>query len=663
MTTLAVARGPRRVLSTLDDACRNMRVAQEVVSGRFTMAGTTLALGLEPDWRRDPCPADKEWRVDWVKFYYGLDLAHAFGVTRDRRYLQTWEDLVREFMAQRAPGSDETEVVARRIRNWIYAWNRFEAAAGQVEPSVAAAMVEYMWREVAFVRDHLSAERNHRTLELYALLVAAVAFPDRDREHALRTFAFDQLHANLLEDIRSDGVHREASIHYHCIALRSWLGAMEHARCLGVTLPPSYAARLSAACEFAAHAHRPDGCIPACSDADVTSYRDVLLRAAALFNRPDWRWVATLGREGTPPARGSASFPCGGYYTQRSGWGGDARAFGDERYLIFDCGPLGDGGHGHYDLLSVEVFALQQPLLVDPGRFTYSESGENWRRWFKGTAAHNTVLVDGRDQTPYARRKPKGPAAAGRLLARASAPGLDMLTGEASSPVYEATHTRTVLFVADEYWIVVDQLAGRRPHAYQLRWHLSPHAGAGLAVDAVQPGLVRARGVTLAFAPVRAVRVEPGWYAPQYGVRHPAPVVVVDAHAQTTSFVTVIDPRSSDTSRSPLRVGFVSCGDGPAGRSVLEVRGVGASGADSDLITWSTERNFLELAAFRGMARVAWTRRDAQDRALRFAAADVSDGTWRYRDRLEAIGPGGAPAMWVTWDAARALLTTGRSLA
>jgi hypothetical protein len=46
---------------------------------------------------------------------------------------------------------------------------------------------------------------------------------------------------------------------------------------------------------------------------------------------------------------------------------------------------------------------------VDPGRYTYSEAGEvNWRVHFRGTAAHNTVCVDGRNQTRYAPKADQG---------------------------------------------------------------------------------------------------------------------------------------------------------------------------------------------------------------------------------------------------------------
>jgi hypothetical protein len=69
---------------------------------------------------------------------------------------------------------------------------------------------------------------------------------------------------------------------------------------------------------------------------------------------------------------------------------------------VFDCGPLGEGNHGHFDALSFELAAHGRSLIVDPGRYTYSEAGDiNWRVHFRGTAAHNTVCVDGRHQTCY----------------------------------------------------------------------------------------------------------------------------------------------------------------------------------------------------------------------------------------------------------------------
>lgn len=577
---------PQRVLCVLDHAGRDLAVADHVVAGRFPVAGLTLMLGATPNWRVDPHPDDKEWRIEWTKFYYGLDLAHAFAVTGDRRYRDAWARLVTSFVAQVPSASDDVEVMARRIQNWIYAWNRFAQEGADAAPlgDAAAGVADYLWREVQHVRAHLTKERNHRTLELYGLFVAALAFPCLDDGHELRDFAFEQLHQNLLADIWPDGVHRECSTHYHCIVLRSFLGALHNARVHEMAVPASFLERVTLACEFALHCHRPDGAIPACSDADSESYADVLALAGTLLDRPDFTWAATRGREGRVPDRRHASFARGGYHTLRSGWG-TTRAFADERFLIFDCGPLGDGGHGHYDALSVEIAAHGRPLLIDPGRYSYSEAGDvNWRRWFKGTAAHNTVCVDGLDQTPYWRRKPKAPVATARLLARGSSPGVELLLGETRSPAYDAVHRRAVLFVNDEYWLIVDTLHAPTSHAYELRWHLPSDAGN----PSIAGKTVAARGCVLAFAGASSLRLEPGWQAPLYGVKQRAPVIVASAAGTGAVLVTALVPTGDRAAGTPLpALRVVETPHGDAGRVVIEVVGTGVDGRGADTVSWA----------------------------------------------------------------------------
>ena len=64
------------------------------------------------------------------------------------------------------------------------------------------------------------------------------------------------------------------------------------------------------------------------------------------------------------------------------------------RQLTFDAGPNG-GGHGHYDLLSFELFGYGRPLISDPGLYTYDSDR---RDWAISTPAHNTISVDGLDR-------------------------------------------------------------------------------------------------------------------------------------------------------------------------------------------------------------------------------------------------------------------------
>jgi Heparinase II/III-like protein/Heparinase II/III N-terminus len=538
VTDLRIA-APRPVVCVVEERRRDLAVAEAAAAGRFSHNGVTLRLGVEPDWIGSGL-ADVEWRTEWVKHNEGLDLAHAYAVTGDGRFLATWERLVTSYDHQVPVGYERSEVAARRMQNWLYAWQRFRDAG--VEPAITELIVARLRADADHLATHLTAERNHRTLELYALLLVALAVDDRGGAQQ----ALDDLAANARRDLLSDGVQRERSSDYHMIVLRSLLGAVENAWAAQLVVPADLVGRVHRACEVALHLQRPDGMTPALSDGDVEDYRPLLARAGAVLDRPDLTWAASGGTSGAPPADRIAVFAEGGYCTVRSGWGDRRRRYGDEHFGVLDCGPLGDGGHGHYDHLAVELWAGGQPLVVDAGRYTYADGGDGWRRWFKGTAAHNTVCVDGLDQTPYRPGKPTGPVSTARFVHRVSSDGVEMVVGTATSPRYDAVHTRGLALVGCEHWVVHDRLRAERHHGYAARWHLAPSAHGTVVVGARgDDHVVEAAGVRLT-VPRRcgSIEIEDGWISATYGVKHPAPVVVVRACGRDADIVTRIEATS-----------------------------------------------------------------------------------------------------------------------
>jgi uncharacterized heparinase superfamily protein len=69
--------------------------------------------------------------------------------------------------------------------------------------------------------------------------------------------------------------------------------------------------------------------------------------------------------------------------------------------VVFDAGPLGFSplyAHGHADALSFWLSYGGCEFLIDPGTFCYY-TNEAWRAYFRGTAGHNTLRLDGVDQS------------------------------------------------------------------------------------------------------------------------------------------------------------------------------------------------------------------------------------------------------------------------
>ena len=90
----------------------------------------------------------------------------------------------------------------------------------------------------------------------------------------------------------------------------------------------------------------------------------------------------------------TSQFNQGGYYILSSNDSTKAK-------IIFDCGPLGLGSiaaHGHADLLSFILSAYDRSYFIDTGSYTYTANNP-YRNYFRSTAAHNTVVIDGKNQS------------------------------------------------------------------------------------------------------------------------------------------------------------------------------------------------------------------------------------------------------------------------
>lgn len=114
--------------------------------------------------------------------------------------------------------------------------------------------------------------------------------------------------------------------------------------------------------------------------------------------RPQLRQAMFGMLAGAAAPAGVRHFPRGGYTVAR-----ESTAAG-EALLVFDHGPLGYlslAAHGHADALSLWLHVDGRPVLIDAGTFLYHAS-DGWRDHFRGTAAHNTLSIDGRDSSEVA---------------------------------------------------------------------------------------------------------------------------------------------------------------------------------------------------------------------------------------------------------------------
>jgi hypothetical protein len=252
-----------------------------------------------------------------------------------------------------------------------------------------------------------------------------------------------------------------------------------------------------------------------------------LCASAALTEEAIWIFgqdaVGTLSSPSERKVTKSVAFPDGGLYVMASG----------SSQMLIDAGPhgWGSGGHGHADALSVRLSVDGRRWLVDPGSYLYiaSKDEPNWRDQFRGTAAHNTLRVDGLDQAI-----PRSP------FSWTSLP--DVYTDEwQTTSQYDffdgahqgymrlgepVLHRRKIFHLRDEYWLVLDTTSGKGIHDLEIFWHFAP----GLQVSEFEEGLTASHPsgeslVLLGAAKARwTAATEQGCISPVYGDKRPATV-------------------------------------------------------------------------------------------------------------------------------------------
>ena len=212
----------------------------------------------------------------------------------------------------------------------------------------------------------------------------------------------------------------------------------------------------------------PDGYGIMNNDADKIYNRGYVLEAASLYNRDDWKYIASNGETGTKPKEGpSYIFPWAGQMVSRSGYDKEAQ------WSFFDIGPWGTG-HQHNDKLHISISAFGSDFLVDCGRFAYKGAvADKFRKYAVGSQSHNIILIDGNGQA-------HGPA-----LAQAPLPenqfkitdDFDYACGsfnQFTGLVGTANHTRAIFYVRGNFWVVADQITTDKPRKIEALWHWHP---------------------------------------------------------------------------------------------------------------------------------------------------------------------------------------------
>ncbi len=573
---------PWRAPSAACDS-RYIIAADDVLEGRIDLFGSRVQVGFpEVDWHRDPVSgvraplifggaidyrdpalvgsARNVWEIN--RHHQLVALAQAWAVTGEMRYRQGAQALLDSWL-KACPyplGLNWTSALEHGIRliNWYIAarllgWDEGEPAKGWLDSIYHHC--RFIWRH----RSRYSSANNHLIGEAAGLYIAACAWPCWKESRDWRARARAILEAEAGRQVHEDGVSREQTTGYQIFVLQLLLIAGLVGELHDEPFPRAYWQTVRHMIAFLRSITDVGGHLPDFGDSDDgmafmlspaardRRVEDILeldeVLSATDGREPDPRGAAAWLLEGFPrpgawPAgegRVARAFPQGGYYVL----GGDSGTR-REVHAVLDAAPLGYlsiAAHGHADCLSFVLSLGGVQILIDPGTYCYHDDPV-WRSYFRSTAAHNTVRIDGVDQSEQG-----GPF----MWLRKARPTVETVEpgGRPQRVVaYHDGYARLADPVVHRRELrmdhvgacleVIDTLQCSGAHRAERFWHLGPEcmvARSGPATLAITAPGVR---VEMRFGDAAGLRLfrgsyEPraGWLSPRFGVLRPITTAIV----------------------------------------------------------------------------------------------------------------------------------------
>jgi hypothetical protein len=521
--------------------------ARRRASGEVTLFGyPPFAVAVDWDGHTDPLTGARWPRKHGrlIDFRYGVDanpklvwelhrcqelplLVLASHIDDDVRLADAAVDRLTSWISRHPPGRGiawaNTFEAGLRALSLALAFDGLRGS-GRVDEATARRVLRSLWQHARWIEGGLSrhsSANNHLLGELLGLLAVGVLAPELSRSDGWAAAALREIEAQARLQILPDGAGAEQSFGYWVFVLDLLLVAAALLRARERDVPGAILDAVERGGDCLAlliQGDEPDPCFGDSDDGralllDATAGRSGRTLAAAIAACSGHRYlhgiappvdataIVLFGEAGMRRRRATAAAP-----PPSSGVLADAGItvlrLGGMRAL-FDAGALGYlsiAAHGHADALSLVLSCGSQEVVVDPGTGSYVDPDR--RRSFRGTAAHATVLLDGRDQSEQG-----GPFfwlrhANARLVEwdpveRVALGEQDGYLG-LPDPV---SHRRAVVPMGGRALLVVDRLDARSTHSAVQNWPLHPACSvAARSAHAVDVGLPDGRDLVIALA-------------------------------------------------------------------------------------------------------------------------------------------------------------------
>lgn len=469
--------------------------------------------GFPPNWHRDPITdieldSAKHWsqisddgkadiKFIWEANRFGMvyTLVRAYAATKDEKYAEAFWDLISDWAEHNPPNTGanwmDGQEIALRLMAWTFSFYAFIHSPSTTELQITqftiylASQAERIYKNIGYA---ISTRSNHTISEAFGLWMAGLLFPELKDSNKYLFLGQALLEDQAAKQILPDGSYSMYSLNYHRFILHIYLYAIRLGELNNSPFSNSLYSSIYSSIQYLSRLIEPqtgqmpvygsnDGALVLpLNDCDFTDYRpllqlgSVITAGERMFESGEWDedvyWLCGERALTLALSRRDRGLPSthvgragdeggGGTYILRN-----TNSKASIRCTDYRCRP------SHADQLHVDLWIHGHNIACDAGTYLYSGEGI-WRNGLARTSAHNTVIVDGRDQMNMVSRFTWTNWARGKVLQH----GGKIWQGEHDGykPVI---HKRTVMMLEDDRWLIVDHLNAKQPRHYALHWLL-----------------------------------------------------------------------------------------------------------------------------------------------------------------------------------------------
>lgn len=428
--------------------------------------------GKDIDWKYWPVK-DNELRWQLHRHQWFTPMGKVYRKTHDEKYAIEWKaeylDWIKKNPLVEVTDAqfemDDKENLAAAVENARFAWRPLEIShriQDQIHQFVLfedspnftpAFLTEFLvnyYKHGNYILHHYSKQGNHLLFESQRMFFAGTFFPEIKEAAQWKKTGIDNLNREIKKQVFADGVQYELDPSYHLACINIFLRALTIARANHNmnAIPQSYIATMEKMIEAYYNIYFPDYTIPCFSDsrlgaihAELRSFREF---AKVFPENETIKWFATQGKQGKCPSYLSKGLLNGGFFTFRNGWDKTSLV------MVLKAGPKGEW-HAQPDNGTFNIWFNGKNLFPDSGSYIYAgnEEVQKLRDWFRSTRQHNTLTLDDKNLESTVSHtllwQPEG----------------DVQTLVTENQSYkQLKHRRTVFFVDQKYFVLVDEASG-----------------------------------------------------------------------------------------------------------------------------------------------------------------------------------------------------------